>query len=375
MATPAVIEKIKATDLAFDRANPRMVGYGIQPTTAEEEVIKTLWVEMAVDEVAMSIAASGFWPHEPLIVANEDGKWVVIEGNRRLAAVRVLTNAALAAELGTNLGANLSLEVRGTLEELPVIKSTREESWRYMGFRHVNGPARWGSYAKAEYVRKVRSEYDVPLAEIARTIGDRHRTVQRLYRALMVLDQAATARVYSLNDRTKKNLPFSHLYIGLDYPGFQQFLNLRPEDEETEEPVPTENLPNLGQLLVWLFGSKKDRKPPIIKSQNPDLRRLDKVLTNSEARRAVERGTSLEDAVVLAYPAKDRLRNALLDAKSKLQGARGIVPEGYNGEEDILRTSGTVANLADGLYQELTARRAQVEKQPNTTARLTDADV
>jgi len=73
-----------------------------------------------------------------------------------------------------------------------------------MGFRHVNGPARWGSYAKAEYVRKVRSEYDVPLAEIARTIGDRHRTVQRLYRALMVLDQAATARVYSLNDRAKR---------------------------------------------------------------------------------------------------------------------------------------------------------------------------
>jgi hypothetical protein len=244
-----------------------------------------------------------------------------------------------------------------------------------MGFRHVNGPARWGSYAKAEYVRKVRSEYNVPLAEIARTIGDRHRTVQRLYRALMVLDQAAAARVYSLNDRTKKNLPFSHLYIGLDYPGFEQFLNLRTEQEEAEAPVPDANVPNLGQLLVWLFGSKKDKKPPIIKSQNPDLRRLDRVLTNSEARRALERGSSLEDAVVLAYPAKDRLRNALLDAKSKLQTARGIVPEAYNGEEDILRTSGTVANLAEGLYQELTARRAQVQQQPTTTTRLTDADV
>ena len=160
MATPAVIEKIKAIDLTFDRANPRLVGYGIQPATSEEEVIKTLWVEMAVDEVAMSIAASGFWPHEPLIVVHEDGKWVVIEGNRRLAAVRVLTNTSLAADLGTNLGANLSAAVRATLEELPVIKSTREDSWQYMGFRHVNGPARWGSYAKAEYVRKVRSESD-----------------------------------------------------------------------------------------------------------------------------------------------------------------------------------------------------------------------
>jgi hypothetical protein len=128
MATPAVIEKIRTTDLTFDRANPRLVGYGIQPTTSEEEVIKTLWVEMAVDEVAMSIAASGFWPHEPLIVVSEGGKWVVLEGNRRLAAVRVLTDSDLAADLSTNLGANLSPAVRATLDELPVIKSTREES-------------------------------------------------------------------------------------------------------------------------------------------------------------------------------------------------------------------------------------------------------
>ena len=88
MATPAVIEKIKAIDLTFDRANPRLVGYGIQPATSEEEVIKTLWVEMAVDEVAMSIAASGLLAARTLIVVHEDGKWVVIEGNRRLAAVQ-----------------------------------------------------------------------------------------------------------------------------------------------------------------------------------------------------------------------------------------------------------------------------------------------
>lgn len=371
----SVIEKIKRQDLAFDRANPRLVGYGIQPNTSDEEVIKTLWVEMAVDEVAMSIAASGFWPQEPLIVALEQGRWVVIEGNRRLAAVRVLTEPALATELGTNLGSNLSEAVLATLEELPVIKSTREDSWRYLGFRHVNGPARWGSYAKAEYIRKVRLEYDVPLADIARTIGDRHRTVQRLYRALMVLDEATAESVYSLNDRTKKNLPFSHLYIGLDYSGFQQFLNLSPEDLETDRPVPSDYLRNLGQLLVWLFGSRKDKKPPVIKSQNPDLRRLDKVLSAPEARRALERGSSLEDAVVLADPAKDRLRDALLDAKSKLQTARGIVPEAYNGEEDILRTAGTVANLASGLYDELDARRTQTQQPSTSKARLTDADL
>jgi hypothetical protein len=126
---------------------------------------------------------------------------------------------------------------------------------------------------------------------------------------------------------------------------------------------------------VWLFGSRKDKKPPIIKSQNPDLRRLDKVLNSPDARRALQRGTSLEDAVVLADPPKDRLRDALLDAKSKLQTARGIVPEGYNGEEDILRTSGTVADLAAELYDDLEIRRGQVKKSSTTKSRLTDAEL
>ncbi len=231
-----------------------------------------------------------------------------------------------------------------------------------MGFRHVNGPARWGSYAKAEYVRKVRSEYDVPLAEIARTIGDRHRTVQRLYRALMVLDQASTARVYSLNDRTKKNLPFSHLYIGLDYPGFQQFLNLRPEDEETEAPVPTENLPNLGQLLVWLFGSKKDKKPSLIRNMNVDLNQLEQVLRSSEGLHALQLGNSLGQAFMLSQAPKDRLRGVLLEAKRSFRTIREVVPQAYDGEEDILRTSGTVANLAAALYYDLDARRTNVRK-------------
>ena len=372
LKTPSqTIERLPLGDLQFDRSNPRLVGYGIRPSTTDEEIIKVLWAEMAVDEVAMSIAASGFWPQEPLIVANEKSKWVVIEGNRRLAAVRILTDAALAKEVGTDLSSNLTKEVLKSLESLPVIKSTREESWRYLGFRHVNGPARWGSFAKAEYVRKVHLEYDVSLSEIARTIGDRHRTVQRLYRALMVLDQANSTKVYSLDDRAKKNLPFSHLYIGLDYPGFQSYLQLSSEEEETPNPVPEDRLPNLGQLLVWLFGSKKEGKPPIIKSQNPDVRRLDKVLSSAEACRAVERGSSLEDAVILADPAKERLRDALLDAKNKLQMAKGIIPEAYDGEEDILRTAGTVANLSEELYSELEQKRASKEK-PKTRTRLTN---
>jgi len=370
----AKIEQLSVGELNFDRQNPRLVGYGIRPATPDEEVIKTLWQEMAVDEVAMSIVASGYWQQEPLIVTKEAGKWVVIEGNRRLAAVRALTEPKLAQLVGTLLGNELKSEVKATLIELPVIKSTREDSWRYLGFRHVNGPARWSSYAKAEYIRFVHEKYKIPLEEIASQIGDRHRTVRRLYRALMVLGQASRAKVYSLDDRTKKNLPFSHLYTALDYEGFQEFLKLKSEEDETDAPIPKGKLPQLGQVLVWLFGNKKDGKPAVVEKQNPDVRRLDKVLRSEEASRALERGSSLYDAFVLADPAKDRLRAHLLDAKSKLQAALGVVSEGFDGEEDIVKTAGTVADLADKVYGELESK-FHAEQTGSKRGRMTDGSV
>ena len=370
----AKIEWVQRDKLHFDRTNPRLAGYGIRANTPEDEVVDVLWAEMAVDEVAMSIAASGFWAQEPLIVSEEKGKSVVIEGNRRLAAVKALVDPATAKRVGTTLGGTLSKEVRATLDSLPVIMTSREESWRFLGFRHVNGPARWGSYAKAEYIRKVHKEYGVSLPEIARQIGDRHKTVQRLYRALMVLAQAEREKIYALDDRERKNLPFSHLYTGLDYDGFSSFLGLRSEAEESDAPVAAEKFTELGQLMVWLFGSKKEKKSSIIRSQNPDLRNLDKVLRSEEAKRALLRGSSLDDAVILADPAKERLRAALLDSKSLLQAARGLVPEAYEGEEDILRTAGTVAELGSRLYDEMSAEYEARRKPTGAIkTRLTDA--
>ncbi len=82
-------------DLAFDVKNPRLSEFGLNDKSEEREIIRILWNAMDVKELVMSIAASGFFPHEPVIVAQENGQHIVIEGNRRLAAVNVLLNPDL----------------------------------------------------------------------------------------------------------------------------------------------------------------------------------------------------------------------------------------------------------------------------------------
>ena len=61
-----------------------------------------MWREFVIEEVALSIANNGFWEYEPLIVATENNHLVVIEGNRRLAAVKLLLDENERRRVGAN---------------------------------------------------------------------------------------------------------------------------------------------------------------------------------------------------------------------------------------------------------------------------------
>lgn len=355
-------ELILVRDLHFDRANPRLAEYGVSESATDDEILAILWDAMDVRELVQSIAASGFFPHEALVVAKEGGKNIVIEGNRRLAAVKVLLNELVAKKNGWDIPV-IPAEMRAQLESLPVIVSNRQESWRYLGFKHVNGPAKWSSYAKARYIAEVHRSYGRPLSEIANQIGDRHRTVQRLFRGLMVIEQAEREKVYDIEDKFRQRLAFSHLYTGLDYDGISSYISLKPEGDEAEDPVPHNKLKELGELCVWLYGSKKDKIPPVVESQNPDLRRLDSVLKDREAVAALRAGTELVKAFEISRPPTVVFEEALLAAKRELTTARAHLTDGYDKSEALLRIAGTIANMADDIYTEMDRKQNPEKKK------------
>ena len=350
------IMDIEVSDLAFDVRNPRLVEFDLAANSTELEVIAILWEAMDVRELALSIAASGFFQHEPLIVALEQGQNVVIEGNRRLAAVKILLDTALANELNVNVP-EISEAGKAELKTLPCLRSTREAAWRYLGFKHVNGPAKWSSYAKSQYIADVHRNFGVPLADIAQQIGDTHRTVQRLFRGLMVIEQAERMQVFNREDRWRRHFSFSHLYTGIDYPGISTYIGLHPATDEEQEPVPFERREELRQLCLWLYGSRRQEIAPVIERQNPHLRQLEAVVSNVEARAALRGGFSLASAFEMSRPSPNVFEEALVAARQNLQKARGMLSDGYDGSEELLRVAGTVADLADDLYREMERKR------------------
>lgn len=83
-------QPVAVGDLYLDPKNPRLVG-GDYSVSDQAEIVRKLWEEFNVGEIVDSILASNsFWKHEPLIAARENGKLIVVEGNRRLAAVKIL---------------------------------------------------------------------------------------------------------------------------------------------------------------------------------------------------------------------------------------------------------------------------------------------
>jgi hypothetical protein len=361
-------ERVKIENLLLDGKNPRLAEYAMGNKPTQSELVKILWQKMAVDELVMSIAARGYFPHEPLFAIKEGNKYLVIEGNRRLAAVMLLLDADLRNRLKITDLPRISSKQAKDLSKLPVVVTTREKLWQYLGFKHVNGPAKWGSYAKAQYIAEVREVFKVALEAIAEQIGDKNRTVQRLYRAMMVIRQAEDAGVFKRENRFKKSFSFSHLYTGLDYEGFKRFLNLKDESAESPRPVPNSRMDELGELCRWLYGDKKGKDGPVrplIESQNPDLAILEQVLRSDDAITTLRNGLPLQIAHDVSMGDERLFRQALQDAKLALQKATGTLTTGFTKEQhDLMRTAREIADIADDLVAQM-ERKSTPRKRRN----------
>lgn len=343
---------ISPAELFLDPANPRLAGHEFA-LEDQDGILEWLWKNKSVDELVDSILASGFWQHEELFAAHEDGKLVVVEGNRRLAAVKVLADPSLRRRLRIRDFGPVSPEVEQSTRQLPVLVQPRKEIWEFIGFKHVNGPQEWDSIAKAQYVYRVHQEFGVDLPTIARTIGDRHETVNRLFSGYLVLKQAQDGGLFDPDDCYQKRFPFSHLWTALGYANVKAFLGVDSERLQRPNPIPVEKTADLRTFLLWLFGSRKDEIRPRVTRQNPDLRRLAESLGSPRGVQILQADLPLEAAYEASLGDERLFQDALIEAEQKLREAKRFVATGYHGEEHLLEAIVNVEKLAKSLRREM----------------------
>lgn len=285
---------IETARLQFDPANPRYSSDRGLPYDNDAQIVTFLYESSDLGELLQSISTSGYVDIEPLIVMGRQERLIVLEGNRRLAALRLLTDPALAASCGI-APPPVAPGKATTFRSVSVYRvNEREDARDFIGFKHINGAHRWDSIAKARYAaswlnaERNKENGGLELREIARRVGDRHSTLQRMVSGYYVLQQAEEHGIFDIEDREAgKKFFFSHLYTALTRPGYRQYLGLEDEPRSAEpktNPIRPERLPHLKKVLLWLFESEPDHVPAVIRSQNPHIRQLGEVLEHPKAR-------------------------------------------------------------------------------------------
>jgi hypothetical protein len=296
LETKTKLDYVDQNLLDFDSTNPRFGGLmkGLQQNEIQKALIEEPYY---ASELVDSLLKNGFIDYEPLVVKRAGNRFTVVEGNRRLAAIReILAHPDL---------------YQGKTEDLKRIPALvfpdrpdnqqKDEMRVYLGVRHLLGFREWPPLSKALFLEHQSKEAG-GLDRIFKETQVKKEDVRRFLIPYRLLKQA------------KINLPeggnFWMLGEALSRTGIKKFLQLDIDSKNLTIQGYIKKALDL--LLDYLYGPKQknggrdaDRR---IVFDTRDLSRLAEVLGSEKASAALSSGRTLEEAEILVDTREESIK-------------------------------------------------------------------
>ena len=364
------IEYIPVSDLAFDPENPRLPeSLREKKGDAEYEALVINWMLQYenVTELMGSIGEKGFFAAEPiLVVESNEGKFEVIEGNRRLTAVKILNNPAIATKKKKTIEEILE-EVNEEMipAEIPSIRfSHREEVLAYLGYKHITGVQAWDSLAKAKYLRQLlktlpKAHFYEQCKTLAKIIGSKTNYVRLLLVGVDVYSMVEDNNFYDIPNLEEANFEFGVFYTALNRGNISKYVGI---DFDSDDPAGNVNNNRLQDLTRWIFEKNSEGNTRLGESRN--LAKLNKILDDSypKAIEAFRDGKkTLDEATRLTNHPQQVFQKSLNDSLSSLEIARNYSHEINEPTETQLDTLKEIFQMARDLYRLTKAKLIDIE--------------
>ena len=213
----------------MDGKNPRL---GAANGASQQEIIQYLFDHDKAMDLAHSIASRGYFPTEPLLVIKERNKHVVVEGNRRCAALKVLNNPDILDQSGANRVRYLRGSRYRSISSVPaIIAPNRRATDHIVAGRHIRSPVlAWQPGNKARFIiSKLGHGYDSDTLQSK--LGFSQQEIQEA-KKITVIDRMA--RAIDLSGKLKKKVesPRSNIVSTIDRvfesSAGQKFLKIKP---------------------------------------------------------------------------------------------------------------------------------------------------
>lgn len=227
-------EQDSVVTLQLDPQNPRIPG-GERMT--QGELIAELVAHDKVYELAKDIANDGFYPLESLLAIEEDGKTYVVEGNRRLTALKLLISPEAAPESHAKKFRALAERLEGPISTVRVLLApSREDAAPLIMQKHTRSQVeRWNPLMQARFYRSLAAnglsvgdlaaKYGITLGEIAEFLR-----LDEMYEAACALELDTDVKTLVHNPR---EFPSAILKRLIDAPKFREYLGVEFEDDGT----------------------------------------------------------------------------------------------------------------------------------------------
>jgi hypothetical protein len=280
------LEYLSPDVLEFDPENPRFGG--MVSGKSPDDIQKHLFAgPHYASELVDSLLENGFIDYEPLVAKRNDGKFVVIEGNRRLAAIR---------EIRSN--PNKYEGRKSDLGKIPVLvfpdkpdEQQQNEMRVYLGVRHLLGFREWPPISKAQFLER-ESKAEGGLDRVIKEVRMTKQNARRFLVPFRLLHRAGV---------TLPGEDFWMLGEALQRSGIKKYLQLEVDSKTLD--ILGYDKRNLSALLNDLYGPKKpgssEREVSArIVYDTRDLSRLARVLGSEKATDVLHAGKDLEEAEI-----------------------------------------------------------------------------
>lgn len=379
---------IESIDL--DPLNPRIVSYTSGNTNLSQiDLTSILYEYFDTQTVAMSLVANGYFDEEPAIVVptslpagfsfedfsdvdelaqaideliqKKEIKFTVVEGNRRVSTIKLLTNRTLREKIGVEKSypSITNPDVEDDLKAIPcIIYSSREQVSSYLGVRHIAGLLKWEAFAKAAYINEtIENEIQKgtddaeAVKRVQEVVGDRSDTIKKQYVAYKLFLEARDDLQFDVKPIVNN---FSLVTVLYNSPGIREYMNVPSYSrvDLKERIVPTDSLKNFEDVLTWIFGNSKTGEQPVLTDSRNITNKLSYVVNNESARDYLIKYKDLDGAFEHTNGEKEFLSKNLSKAARAIQTSLQFAFK-YKNDENLLKQVQELEELLNALKSNL----------------------